>query len=349
MIRGVKCSLLAGILVLVPVSIRAGQDGVVDAEIVDTESVVKAIARGAIVWDARDAAEYAEEHIPGAVNFGAVGGVLRDANREDLLPAAQAEAIFGQAGVDPVHREIVVYTRKGDPSAYYGLLALRYYGARQARVYHGGIEDWKAAGRPVAREATRLPPTTVRLAVREDVALWNREMLDRVRSGGAQIVDARAPAEYAGDDIRAIRGGRIPGALNIPYEQNWTDPQAAAKLARKEARTREGMTLKAGPDLRALYAQLDPGKETVVYCQSGVRASVTAAVLRSIGFKDVKVYEPSWLGYAGMLSAPVEQETFLNVNALAIRIATLENRVKELEAELAVLKGRPAGAPAPAP
>jgi thiosulfate/3-mercaptopyruvate sulfurtransferase len=109
------------------------------------------------------------------------------------------------------------------------------------------------------------------------------------------------------------------------------------------------MTLKAGPDLRALYAQIDPGKETVVYCQSGVRASVTAAVLRSIGFKDVKVYEPSWLGYAGMLSAPVEQETFLNVNALAIRIATLENRVKELEAELAVLKGRPAGAPAPAP
>ncbi|MGZ9274466.1 MAG: rhodanese-like domain-containing protein [Nitrospira sp.] len=51
---------------------------------------------------------------------------------------------------------------------------------------------------------------------------------------------------------------------------------------------------------RRLYAGLDPNKEVVVYCQSGVRASLTAAVLRDLGFKDVKVYEPSWLGYAGV-------------------------------------------------
>jgi thiosulfate/3-mercaptopyruvate sulfurtransferase len=58
--------------------------------IVDTAYVEQALARGAIVWDAREAADYAEGHIPGAVNFGWVGKVFRDPNREDLpaLPEA---------------------------------------------------------------------------------------------------------------------------------------------------------------------------------------------------------------------------------------------------------------------
>ena len=41
--------------------------------IVDTAHVEQALTRGAIVWDAREAADYAEGHIPGAVNFGWVG------------------------------------------------------------------------------------------------------------------------------------------------------------------------------------------------------------------------------------------------------------------------------------
>ena len=70
--------------------------------------------------------------------------------------------------------------------------------------------------------------------------------------------------------------------------------------------------------------------------------SVTATVLRELGFKDVKVYEPSWLGYAGTLSAPADNEVFLNVGALNARIGTLPGRIGELEAELARLKDKPA-------
>jgi thiosulfate/3-mercaptopyruvate sulfurtransferase len=43
----------------------------------------------------------------------------------------------------------------------------------------------------------------------------------------------RTPQEFTGEDIRAIRGGHIPGAVNIPYEQNWVDPETQTKLARK--------------------------------------------------------------------------------------------------------------------
>jgi thiosulfate/3-mercaptopyruvate sulfurtransferase len=309
-------------------------------DIVDTAYVEQALARGAIVWDAREAADYAAGHIPGAVNFGWVGKVFRDPNREDLPAVPEAEKIFGAAGVDPVGKEVIVYTRKGDPFAYYGVHAMQYYGAKQTKVYHGGIDDWKTAGKPVTKEATTLPPVVVQLAAQDRLVLWNKDMLERVRAGGAQILDVRTPREYVGDDIRAVRGGHVPGAVNIPHEQNWQDPQTAAKLTRKEVQTRDGMALKDEAALRALYAKLDPGKETIVYCQSGVRASQTATVLRTLGFRDVKVYDPSWLGYAGMLAAPAENEVFVNVGALNSKIATLESQVKGLEEELAKLKGQ---------
>lgn len=45
-----------------------------------------------------------------------------------------------------------------------------------------------------------------------------------------------------------------------------------------------------------------------------------------------------WLGYAGVLSAPAEQEVFLNVGALNGRMSSLQGRVTELEAELARVK-----------
>ena len=41
----------------------------------------------------------------------------------------------------------------------------------------------------------------------------------------------------------------------------------------------------------ATYSRLDANKETVVYCQSGVRAAETAAVLDKLGFRNVKVYD----------------------------------------------------------
>lgn len=306
--------------------------------VVDTAYVEKAARAGAILWDAREESEYAKGHIPGAVNIGNVGDVFRDPNREDPPSAAAASRIFGGAGIDILGKEIIVYTRKGDPYAYYGARMVEYYGGSHAKVYHGGMDDWAAAGKPVAAQPTRLQPVALPLTVEGRGAIDNKGLAERVRAGSAQILDTRTVKEYTGEDIRAIRGGHVPGAINIPYEANWQDPDAAAKLAARKVATRDGMALKPREELGKLYAKLDPGKETVIYCQSGVRASETAAVLRDLGFRNVKVHEPSWLGYAGVLSAPVENEVFVNVGALNARIGSLQGKVRELEAEVAKMR-----------
>jgi thiosulfate/3-mercaptopyruvate sulfurtransferase len=122
--------------------------------------------------------------------------------------------------------------------------------------------------------------------------------------------------------------------VSIPYEQNWKDPQTATKLVKKEVKTNTGMALKDKNELNQLYAKFDPNKETVVYCQSGVRASETAVVLQNLGFKNVKVYDSSWLGWASHLASPVADETYLNVGLLNAKMSAMQNKINELEAAL---------------
>ena len=165
-------------------------------------------------------------------------------------------------------------------------------------------------------------------------------MVARLNDPNVQILDVRTPREFIGEDIRAIRGGHIPGAINIPYEQNWIDPETLGKLARKQITNNAGMSLKRAEDLKRLYSRLDPNKETIVYCQSGARASQTAGVLQQLGFTKVKVYDSSWLGYGNTLDAPAENVTFFNVGLLNSRLSALQERVNQLEKELAEAKAR---------
>ena len=321
------------LLLLATTGIACGEDRL----IVDRAYVQEAAKRNGLIWDVRAADDYKKGHIPGAINIGDIARVLRDDNTEDFIATDRIEKILGAAGIDPA-REIVLYGQRGTWNPYFGQYTAQYFGGRQARVYHDGIEDWAAAGLPISHDDAKPAPVALKLQVDPAASVSTREVVARLNQPGVQIVDARTPKEYAGEDIRAIRGGHIPGAVNIPYEQNWIDPATPQKLARREVRDSSGMSLKPVEQLKALYAKLDPDKETIVYCQSGARASETAGVLQQLGFKKVKVYDSSWLGYGNTLDAPANNVTFFNVGLLNGRVASMQNRIEKLERELTETK-----------
>jgi len=305
--------------------------------IADTTYIREAMKNGAILWDVRSAEEYKKGHIPGAVNIGDAGKVLRDDNSEDYIEQEKIEKLLGNAGIDP-SKEIIVYGSKGNPYVYFGHVTMQYFGGQNSPVYHGGIDDWVAAGQAVSVEATVLAPIQLKLKVNTDVTVSTEEVLKSLKNSNVQIVDVRTSKEYSGEDIRALRGGHIPGAVNIPYEQNWADPDAPRKLEKKEVANKDGLALKSRDQLKALYANLNPDKETVVYCQSGVRAAETATVMKDLGFKNVKVYDSSWLGYGNSLSAPAINVSYFNVGALNGKISGMQKRIDVLEKQLAEAK-----------
>ena len=327
-------------LILIPLLFLWTQAAVAASPtIVDGRYVAEAIARNSVVWDVRATDAYVAGHIAGAVSIGDAARVLRDENTEDFIATDRIEKILGAAGLDP-NRETIVYGSRGTWNPYFGLYTLQYFGGSNVRVYHDGIEDWAAAGRAISRDASQLSPIALKLEINPTVAVTTKEMVARLSDPNVQIVDARTPQEFIGEDIRAIRGGHIPGAINIPYEQNWIDPETPVKLARRQITSNAGMSLKPAADLKRLYARFDPSKETIVYCQSGARASETAGVLQQLGFTNVKVYDSSWLGYGNTLDAPADNVTFFNVGLLSSRLSTLQDRVNQLERELAEAKTR---------
>lgn len=272
--------------------------------VVDLTGVQAAVARGAILWDVRPAEAYRRGHIPGAISIGDAGEVLRDPTSEDFLPTPKIEKLFAAAGLDP-SQEIIVYASRSAPSAYFGRFALRYFGAQNVSVFHDGLDAWVTAGLPLERKASRRPPIKLKLAPQPQLVVETDELLAKLQAGDMQLIDARTPGEYRGEVVYAARGGHIPGAINIPVQANWIDPEAFSKLAQGKAPDNSGAALAPTEKLKALYSAFDPEKETIVYCQSGMRAAETATVLESIGFRHVKVYDASWLGYAKRQEAPL--------------------------------------------
>lgn len=276
--------------------------------ILGTAEVAAAIARGALIWDVRTVADHAKGHIPGAVNAGTAYSLVADTVWVDYLPPAVAAKRLGDAGFDPA-RETIVYSVKGSSGAYYGARALRYYGFATTGVYHGGIDDWKGAGKQVDTGAVAVTAREITLRKTPDLVIWNDGLLSRLRAGKVQMIDVRGPDEFSGKEILAERGGHIPGAVHMPFVDNWIDPDIGRKLRDSITTSRDGMALKSSEELKKIYAGLDPAAETIVYCQVGARASQSATVLESIGFTNVRLYEPSWLGYAPIGGAAVDSLT----------------------------------------
>ena len=328
----VRSIAFAAVLLTVSAGADAKQPG-----IVGTSEVEQALERGAIIWDVRAEEDYRRGHIPGAINIDDILAQFREPKSEDYLPVSQLERLLAENGIDP-RREIILYGPKAAVSAYFGMITLQWLGGTNVSVYHGGLDDWKAAGKSLSTEAAKLETVSLSLSPRDDLLFSTAQVVQRVGRPDVQIVDARTSREFSGDDIRALRGGHIPGAINIPYETNWVDPETPRKLARKQVANKDGMNLKPTEQLKDLYAGLDPEKETIVYCQSGVRASNTAAVLQSLGFANVKVYDSSWLGYGNTLDAPAESVSYFNVARVNNLLNALQSRIEDLESQISELK-----------
>ena len=62
-------------------------------------------------------------------------------------------------------------------------------------------------------------------------------------------------------------------------------------------------------------------------------------MLQDLGYRNVKVYDSSWLGYGNTLDAPAEEVTFFNVGLMQSKLNAMQKRLEGLEKDLAAAKG----------
>ncbi|MBV9528906.1 3-mercaptopyruvate sulfurtransferase [Sphingomonas sp.] len=224
--------------------------------------------------------EYLAGHIPGA-RFLDIDALSDTANpAPHMLPAA---AEFGQAmaelGIGRSDR-IVVYDNSPLRTAARGWFMLRHFGAERVAILDGGLQCWKAQGRPV--ESGEPEARTARF----DAAERAGEVLAKAKLMGgadAQIVDARSAARFEGgeaDPRPGVAAGHIPGARNIPY----------ATVYREDGR------FKPASELERLFAEagVDPQQPFIASCGSGVTANSLIFAAQLLGNRKARLYDGSW-------------------------------------------------------
>ncbi|PZM11149.1 3-mercaptopyruvate sulfurtransferase [Rhizobium tubonense] len=260
--------------------------GAADLRVVDASFYLPAQKRDAD-------AEYAAGHIPGAVRFNHDRISDHSSNLPHMVPSPEffAEEV-GRLGISESDR-IVVYDGPGIFSAPRIWWLFRVMGAENVKVLDGGIDGWKAEGRPVETGAADPSPAVFKphFDAKRVVAFEN--MRDIVSSGAMQIADARSAGRFAAaepEPREGMRSGHMPGARSLPSGVFSTNGKFKSLSELKQTIETAG---------------IDLDKPVVTTCGSGITAAIITLALESLGHTDNRLYDGSWSEWGSRADTPV--------------------------------------------
>ena len=259
-----------------------------------------------IVLDARPAADYAAGHIPGSINvmwqtFATVStGSPGDPNWGVLKTPAEIGALLGGLGID-TSKDVAVYA--GAPTGWGEdgriVWMLRMAGITKARILNGGYQAWLSGGYAVDANGVTPVSTPFSLASLDSSYTVDKAWIVANSSrSDVKILDVRAADEYAGAvKYGEKRGGHIPGAISLPFDQALFVNSGAIP----------GF-FKSPEQLEATFSSVGLKKSDIIvsYCTKGIRSAEMTIALRMAGYTKAVNYDASFYEWAGDTNLPVQ-------------------------------------------
>ena len=260
--------------------------------LISSQDLYKLIKKqdNAIVIDSRSFSEYKNGHIPGAVNidlfqlhwFDTTKRGIKDFNRQSRL-------LLSNIGISK-DSKVIFYDNVSGISSARGVWLLLYFSHKKVCMLDGGFEKWKREKLPVEVKSNQLRNIPFKGKPNSKVIADANEVKKSISNKNVKIVDARSREEYTGSEVRAVRRGHIPSAININWEHNI-----------------ENDIFKSKEKLSKIYSKIPKDAQVITYCQGGYRAANAFLVFKMLGYKKVKMYLGSWGEWGNRLDFPVEE------------------------------------------
>lgn len=248
---------------------------------------------GLLIVDVCQPALYRQMHVPGAVHVSPAELVRGVPPATGLMPEVTTlEALFSRLGLT-ADKHVIAYDDEGGGWAGRLLWTLQVLGHRNYSYLNGGIHAWHNEGLPVDNTVPRVRQSQFRSQVDFSERAELSEVLASLQDPATVIWDARSAEEYTGVRQSALRGGHIPGAVNL----DWLFTMDRERNLR----------LLPAPQLQSLLAShgITPEKKVITHCQTHHRSGLTWLVSKSLGIP-VKAYDGSWSEWGNRLDTPIE-------------------------------------------
>ena len=252
------------------------------------------------VIDMSDKTNFQKFHIPGAlwVNY---NWLIKPQNGLAVSGGENYMAdVFSQLGINNTDH-IVIYDDMG------GLNASRLYwefsklNHKKVSLLDGGIVSWVLAGNKVTQTPPKRPNRTQykvpAKSLTDKLTADKAETVAAIKDPKTILIDTRSKAEYEGS-AKEKRSGHIPSALWFEWSMS--------------VNTKDGFKQYSDDELmNSLRAKSISNLEQpiILYCNTAHRASRVFTMLKSLGFKDVKLYDASIQEYSIDKTLPLKRGT----------------------------------------
>ncbi|WP_137222475.1 sulfurtransferase [Shewanella sp. MEBiC00475] len=190
---------------------------------------------------------------------------------------------------------VVIYDNQGIYSAPRAWWTFKAMGFDKVFVLDGGLPQWQAEGRDTVRQfATTTESGDIKGRLQQYKVCDTEFVLTHLGHAKVDIIDARAAGRFNGTTPEprvGMRGGHIPGSLNLPFAQ-----------------VLSGFKMKSPRELQSIFSALNTSNnaQRVFSCGSGITACILILASYVAGHHETILYDGSWAVWGGDAALPIE-------------------------------------------